>query len=84
MLSSAGASILAVAYVLPLLYLGWSLVRGRRASTNAWGATGLEWTISSPPPENNFDRTPVVVADPYSYDPERHTFVTQEGVLHAE
>jgi cytochrome c oxidase subunit 1 len=30
-LSSAGASILALAYVLPLFYLGWSLFFGRRA-----------------------------------------------------
>ena len=30
-LSSAGASILAVAYLLPLFYLGWSLFFGRRA-----------------------------------------------------
>lgn len=84
LLSSAGASILAVAYVLPLLYLGWSLFRGRKATANPWGATGLEWTISSPPPEHNFERTPVVVTEPYCYDPEHHTFVTQEGVLHAE
>ena len=31
MLSSAGASILAVGYALPLFYLGWSLVKGKRA-----------------------------------------------------
>ncbi|MGH6672623.1 MAG: cytochrome c oxidase subunit I [Xanthobacteraceae bacterium] len=84
LLSSAGASILAIAYVLPLLYLGWSLFRGRKASANPWGATGLEWIISSPPPPHNFERTPIVVTEPYCYDPERRTFVTQEGVLHAE
>ena len=84
LLSSAGASILAVAYLLPLLYLGWSLFRGRKATANPWRATGLEWTLSSPPPEHNFERTPVVVSEPYCYDPERHTFVTQEGVLHDE
>jgi cytochrome c oxidase subunit 1 len=84
LLSSAGASILAIAYVLPLVYLGWSLVRGRKATANPWGATGLEWIISSPPPEHNFERTPVVVTEPYCYDPERRTFVSQEGVPHAE
>ncbi len=84
LLSSAGASILAVAYLLPLLYLGWSLFRGRRATANPWGATGLEWIVSSPPPQHNFERTPVVVTEPYCYDPERRTYVTQEGVLHAE
>jgi cytochrome c oxidase subunit 1 len=82
-LSSAGASILAIAYALPLLYLGWSLFWGRKASPNPWGATGLEWTTPSPPPEHNFPRTPTVVREPYSYDPEHHTFVSQEGTRHA-
>jgi cytochrome c oxidase subunit I len=82
-LSSAGASMLAVAYVLPLLYLGWSLFYGRKASRNPWGATGLEWTTPSPPPEHNFPRTPTVVHEPYQYDPEHDRFVSQEGTSHA-
>jgi cytochrome c oxidase subunit 1 len=84
LLSSAGASILAVAYTLPLLYLGWSLIRGRKASANPWRATGLEWMTSSPPPKHNFERTPVVTQGPYKYDPERDTFVSQEGTPYAE
>jgi cytochrome c oxidase subunit 1 len=83
LLSSAGASILAIAYALPLFYLGWSLFWGRKAGANPWRATGLEWNTASPPPEHNFDRTPKVVVGPYSYDPERDTFVTQEGTAHA-
>ncbi len=83
LLSSAGASILAIAYILPLLYLGWSLLRGRKASANPWRATGLEWATRSPPPAHNFERTPVVALEPYCYDPERDTYVTQEGVPHA-
>jgi cytochrome c oxidase subunit 1 len=82
LLSSAGASILAVAYALPLFYLGWSLFWGRRASANPWRATGLEWSTSSPPPKHNFERTPTVTLDPYRYDPQRDTYVTQEGVPH--
>jgi cytochrome c oxidase subunit 1 len=80
LLSSAGASILAVAYALPLLYLGWSLIWGRKAGANPWRATGLEWSTASPPPEHNFARTPVVVAPPYCYDPERDSFISQKGV----
>ena len=83
LLSSAGASILAVAYVLPLLYLAWSLLWGRKAGANPWRATGLEWTIASPPPKHNFETTPVVRLGPYSYDPEHDSFITQEGVGHA-
>jgi cytochrome c oxidase subunit I len=83
LLSSAGASILAIAYILPLLYLGWSLIWGRKSSANPWRATGLEWTTRSPPPTHNFERTPIVTLEPYRYDPERDTYVTQEGVPHA-
>jgi cytochrome c oxidase subunit I len=83
LLSSAGASILAVAYALPLLYLGWSLIWGRKAGPNPWRATGLEWSIASPPPEHNFERTPTVTRGPYSYDPEQGSFETQEGRSYA-
>ena len=55
-LSSAGASILAVGYLLPLVYLLWSLRYGRVAGPNPWHATGLEWQTPSPPPTDNFDR----------------------------
>jgi cytochrome c oxidase subunit 1 len=82
-LSSAGASILAVAYVLPLGYLGWSLFRGERAGPNPWRATGLEWQTSSPPPKDNFERTPVVTEGPYQYDPEHGAFTAQNGAVNA-
>jgi cytochrome c oxidase subunit 1 len=65
-LSSAGASILAVSYLLPLLYLGWSLFRGARAGDNPWKARGLEWQTTSPPPKENFIAMPVV-QEPYAY-----------------
>jgi len=68
--SSAGASVLAVGYALPFFYLGWSLFRGKRAGSNPWAATGLEWQTSSPPPAHNFDVTPTVTRPPYQYRPE--------------
>jgi cytochrome c oxidase subunit 1 len=69
-LSSAGASILALGYVLPLFYLTWSLFHGQRAGANPWAATGLEWRTPSPPPKHNFDKTPTVTRPPYQYHPE--------------
>jgi cytochrome c oxidase subunit 1 len=65
-LSSAGAAILAVAYLLPFLYLIWSLRRGAPAPINPWDARGLEWTVPSPPPKENFV-TPPVVGEAYDY-----------------
>jgi cytochrome c oxidase subunit 1 len=69
-LSSAGASILALGYLLPMFYLGWSLFYGKRAGANPWQATGLEWQTPSPPPKDNFETTPVVTQEPYAYTPQ--------------
>lgn len=66
-LSSAGASILGVGYLLPVIYFLWSLKYGPRAPANPWSATGLEWTTPSPPPTHNFLQTPVVTEDAYQY-----------------
>ena len=67
-LSTAGASILAVGYLLPIIYLLWSLRYGKVASENPWQATGLEWRTASPPPTFNFDETPEVTWEAYEYD----------------
>jgi cytochrome c oxidase subunit I len=66
-LSSAGASVLAVGFLLPLLYFAWSLKYGEIAGDNPWQATGLEWETSSPPPTHNFHQIPIVTKDPYAY-----------------
>jgi len=70
-LSSAGASILGVGYLLPLFYFLYSFWFGPKAGPNPWQATGLEWQTPSPPPPENFDRTPVVVRGPYEYHLEK-------------
>ena len=66
-LSSAGASILGVGYLIPMIYLMWSLRYGRLAGSNPWGAVGLEWTTTSPPPTENFSETPLVTWEAYEY-----------------
>ena len=70
-LSTAGASILAVGFILPLIYLLWSMRYGEIAGPNPWRAKGLEWETSSPPPTHNFEHTPVVTEDPYHYGEEQ-------------
>jgi cytochrome c oxidase subunit 1 len=69
-MSSAGASILGVGYLIPLAYLIWSLRYGKLASANPWHATGLEWQTKSPPTTFNFDKTPIVRETAYAYDSE--------------
>jgi cytochrome c oxidase subunit 1 len=66
-MSSAGASILAVGYVLPMVYMAWSMRYGTIASPNPFGATGLEWRTPSPPPTFNFPKTPIVEEEVYDY-----------------
>ena len=66
-MSSAGATVLGVGYLLPLIYLIWSMRYGERASSNPWGAVGLEWETSSPPPTHNFLEPPTVDHEAYDY-----------------
>jgi cytochrome c oxidase subunit 1 len=68
-MSTAGASILAIGYAIPLVYLIWSLRYGPAAGPNPWEAKGLEWQTPSPPPTENFPETPQVVEEAYEYYP---------------
>jgi cytochrome c oxidase subunit 1 len=69
-MSSAGATVLGVGYLIPLVYLIWSMRYGPIAEPNPWGATGLEWKTASPPPTENFAEIPVVTEEAYAYAPE--------------
>ena len=66
-LSTAGATLLGFGYLFPFSYLFHSFFRGQPAGDNPWGAKGLEWTTTSPPPTHNFETTPVVTEEPYNY-----------------
>jgi cytochrome c oxidase subunit 1 len=68
-MSSAGASVLGLGYLLPVLYFLYSLRSGPIAGANPWGASGLEWEIPSPPPTENFAVTPRVTSEPYEFTP---------------
>ncbi|SDL72203.1 cytochrome c oxidase subunit 1 [Modicisalibacter muralis] len=68
-MSSLGAGVLAIGYLLPLFYLFWSLRFGPAAGGNPWRAKGLEWWTDSPPTKHNFHRIPRVTESAYAYDP---------------
>jgi cytochrome c oxidase subunit 1 len=76
-LSTAGASVLGLGYVIPIIYLIWSLKNSPLAGPNPWGAKGLEWEIPSPPPTENFAVTPVVTQGTHQYAPSREV-----GIAH--
>lgn len=67
-LSTAGSSVLGFGYLLPFIYLIWSLKYGKIAGPDPWRAKGLEWTVASPPPSWNFDETPIVTDEAYAYE----------------
>jgi len=66
--STAGATILGVGYMLPILYLIWSLKFGAIAGDNPWQATGLEWQTQSPPLTENFIEQPIMDHEAYDYE----------------
>jgi cytochrome c oxidase subunit 1 len=66
--STAGATILGVGYLLPILYLTWSLKYGEIAGSNPWHATGLEWQTQSPPLTENFVEIPIMDHEAYDYE----------------
>jgi cytochrome c oxidase subunit 1 len=67
-LSTAGATILGVGYLMPMIYLAWSLKYGAIAGNNPWQATGLEWQTQSPPLTENFIEIPIMDHEAYDYD----------------
>jgi cytochrome c oxidase subunit 1 len=66
-LASAGSFLLGVS-ALPFLYnaiVSWA--KGPKASANPWRSLTMEWETSSPPPEHNFEQTPVFKHWPYDF-----------------
>ncbi|MBS1704256.1 MAG: cbb3-type cytochrome c oxidase subunit I [Armatimonadetes bacterium] len=68
--SSFGSTVLALGFLLPVIYLTKSLKSGAPAGPNPWGATGLEWEVESPPTKHNFHEIPVVTGLVYDYNSE--------------
>ncbi len=64
MLSTVGAFILGFSQLIMVANFLRSRKHGAAAGNNPWGGSGLEWTVSSPPPPHNFDGVPVLAAAP--------------------
>jgi cytochrome c oxidase subunit 1 len=74
-MSTAGATILGLGYVIPFIYFMWSMKYGPIAGNNPWKAKGLEWETTSPPPTYNFEKTPIVTEEAYAYAQEKEAHV---------
>jgi cytochrome c oxidase subunit 1 len=67
-LSTYGSYILAVGLFIVLGYAIHSLIAGKKAAQNPWGAATLEWTnVAAIPDPHNFAHTPLVTRGPYDF-----------------
>ena len=60
LLSSIGSAVVALAVLLFVVNMVKSVLAGKAAEPNPWGAPSLEWATACPPPRYNFSHTPVV------------------------
>ncbi len=65
--STIGSYMIGIGFVVALIAVIQALLNGEKAGPNPWGAKTLEWTTASPPPHENFVKTPIVTAGPYEY-----------------
>jgi cytochrome c oxidase subunit I len=66
-IASLGGFLLGMSTLPFLINMVGSWVQGKTAPANPWRAIGLEWLVASPPPHENFEELPIVVAEPYGY-----------------
>ncbi len=66
-LSTIGSYVLGVGFLIIAYYLVASLINGKKATSNPYGARTLDWMTSSPPAHHNFTYTPVVNNGPYDF-----------------
>ena len=60
LVSTIGSFLFGIGLVAAFANFLWSRRHGREAGDDPWGGSTLEWATTSPPPEYNFARTPVV------------------------
>lgn len=60
LLSSIGSYILAIGFLLFIVNVVWTYLKGERSGNNPWGAPTLEWAIESPPRNYKFVEIPQV------------------------
>jgi cytochrome c oxidase subunit 1 len=62
LLATLGSYLVALSVIMFVVNVWLTMLRGARAADNPWGAPGLEWATSSPPPDYNFAEIPVVAS----------------------
>jgi cytochrome c oxidase subunit 1 len=79
-ISSVGAFLLGASFLIFIANFTWSVfIDPKPSPANPWESRGLEWQTANPVPPHNFDRIPVVLADPYHYSEENAPAVADLG-----
>lgn len=82
--TSIAAFVLGAGFLFHAAHLWWAWYRGEKADENPWGARTLEWQTSSPTPEVNFSRPPIVAANFYSYGDDAPPVLWAGDASHAD
>jgi cytochrome c oxidase subunit I len=80
--STAGASLLAIGFLLVFVYLLHALKWGPVSGDNPWKSRGFEWLTPSPPPKHNFVETPTYSHRPHDYYEAQQTLSRPGAVQH--
>jgi cytochrome c oxidase subunit I+III len=67
-IATVGAFMFGLGVILMLVNFVVSFYKGARAPADPWGGDALEWTISSPPPPENFTKPVVMAEHPYTLE----------------
>jgi cytochrome c oxidase subunit 1 len=65
--ATVGGYLVATSVLIMLFNFVFSFLYGKKAVPNPWNSLGLEWQITSPPPELNYSDLPEIVGEPYGY-----------------
>jgi cytochrome c oxidase subunit 1 len=66
-ISTVGSWLIGIGFLISLYTILKMFIDKEPAPANPWGVKGLEWEISSPPIQHNFEKDPVVTEPPYHY-----------------
>jgi len=78
MLATIGSFILALGFLFILINMFYGRKKSVSAGSNPWNSDSLEWSTSSPPPNYNFARFPVVSHRSPLWNPRAETAIEQD------
>lgn len=81
--ATVGSWVMISGFIVMFFNLFKALKSGKRAGMNPWGGMTLEWTVPSPPPQENFEDVPVITHGPYDYHAQEEALQKQEEFNHS-